>query len=174
MGPTISPNSLNDPAIPIVAPSLPSLASEDTAASLFVQTVPIPSPATMEMSANGTPFANGISTMVNGQCRRGDSPEHGRPGFVFVRQPTRKRRDEEIAQGQYRKKNPGDLGLVPEGVQVHRHEAKEDADEKHVRYYDEVPPPEDRRSQHRKERLERQLFLLFEWLCFFFHGRQEK
>lgn len=64
-GPTMSPNSLNEPAIPIVAPRLPSLASEDTAASLFVQTVPIPSPATMEMNASGTPLVKGISPMVS-------------------------------------------------------------------------------------------------------------
>ena len=57
----MSPNSLNEPATPIVAPNLPSLASLLTSRSLFVQTVPTPIPATIERAMSELPCVKGAA-----------------------------------------------------------------------------------------------------------------
>lgn len=49
-GPIMSPSSLNDCAAPMVAPMRRSFASAPTSASVFVQTVPTPAPATRASS----------------------------------------------------------------------------------------------------------------------------
>lgn len=54
-GPIISPNSLKEPATPIVAPIAFSAASLLTRASEFVHTTPMPMPATIQVIINNVP-----------------------------------------------------------------------------------------------------------------------
>src|SRR5215204_2766813 len=58
-GPSMSPNSLNEPATPIVAPICPCWARVLTNESVFVQTVPMPIPARTATIPRATPSMNG-------------------------------------------------------------------------------------------------------------------
>jgi hypothetical protein len=57
-------NSLKEPATPIVAPRWPVRARRLTSASVFVHTVPMPTPANMHTTTNGTSRTKGTRMML--------------------------------------------------------------------------------------------------------------